>query len=477
MNFSQSGNVAPASSTINIIDPVFFANKTRAEFRLNHEDVAYLSSGCYLCLGGFGTNAVLNQVNYNRRAGVAGMVSSIQLLNGGDVLAQLESAGSWMAFKGINKDNADAFSKQMSACSAGGLMNWGIIAGHEEIIADADGANSTGANIGMRGQPGISEDQSSLGYVAITEFLKELETLRVLPTSIFPNLRLVVQFTSQLTAILQQQSNTAGDVVSGFTKVRPILVVESISNPEVISSIISGMSATRMNCIESDQFVVPEQTDANNGRRRHQQQIRGFNSKIVNRILLVNQPTSATLGVIQRNADGSITDSPSIALDSGSLNSLVQNRLTINARVNGANIFQGQGLGYDDTQPVDSQLGAGKNHRLGCLTDTWGDVAICAGGNSCGLVVPLLNTPATINHLIAHKMGAFFYGSDYTGFRIMDRISHLEIDYGRSFVAGGLADRAIMESTAPNQQLNVLVYAEIPKVLQISGGSYRVAYL
>ena len=471
------------SSTINIIDPVFFANKTRAEFRLNHENVAYLSSGCYLCLGGFGTNAVLNQVNYNRRAGVAGMVSSIQLLNGGDVLAQLESAGSWMAFKGLNKDNADAFSKQMMACSAAGLIQHGIAAAAEgEVISDADGRTQTG--IGARGQPGISEDQCSLGYVAITEFLKELETLRVLPTAIFSNLRLVVQFTSQLTAILQQQTNNASADVTGFTKVRPILVVESISDPAIISSMISGMETTRLNCIESDQFVVPESTDDGvGGRQRVQQQIRGFNSKIVNRILIVNQPTSATAGVIQSKADGSITDAPKIAIDAGSLNSLVQNRLTINARVNGSNIFQGQGIGYDDTQAgagigsVQGTLGSGNNHRLGCLTDTWGDVAICAGGNSVGLVVPKLNTEATINHLIAFKMGSFFYGSDYTGFRIMDRVSNLEIDYARTFVEGGVADSAIMASTAPNQQLNVLVYAEVPKVLQISGGSYRVAYL
>ena len=45
------------SSTINIIDPVYFNNKSRAEFRLNHENVAYLSSGCYLALGGYGVNA------------------------------------------------------------------------------------------------------------------------------------------------------------------------------------------------------------------------------------------------------------------------------------------------------------------------------------------------------------------------------------------------------------------------------------
>mgnify|MGYP003656732170 CR=1 FL=1 len=73
-------------------------------------------------------------------------------------------------------------------------------------------------------------------------------------------------------------------------------------------------------------------------------------------------------------------------------------------------------------------------------------------------------------------MGQFFYGSDYTGFRVMDRVSHLEIDYARSFVTGGGVNN-IMNSSTPNQGLNVIVYAEVPKVVQVQGGSYRVAYL
>ena len=456
------------SSTINIIDPVYFNNQTRAEFRLDHENVAYLSSGCYLALGGFGTDALLTEVNYNRRAGVAGLVSSIRLLNGGDVLAQLDNAGSWMAFRGLNKENADAFSKKMMSCSAAGLMHTGIAnAGVQEVISTADAAT-------QRGQPGGTELECSLGYLSITEFLKELETLRVLPTTIFENLRLVVQFSSDLKDILQQQTRNNGVAVTGFTKVRPLLIVESIADPEIISSMIADMGSVRMNCIESDQFAVPQVTEAI-GRQRVQKQLRGFNSKIVNRVLIVNKATSATEGVVQSKADGAVKVNPTVALDAGKLNSLVQNRLTINARVNGRNIFQGQGLGYDDTQPADGTLGGGTNHRLGCLTDTWGDVAICAGGNSTGLVVSGLSTEGTIDNLIGSKMGSFFYGSDYTGFRIMDRISHLEFDYGRTHVEG--VPRTIMNSTAPNQALDVIVFAEVGKVVQVSGGSYRVAYL
>ena len=57
----------------------------------------------------------------------------------------------------------------------------------------------------------------------------------------------------------------------------------------------------------------------------------------------------------------------------------------------------------------------------------------------------------------------------------MDRVSHLEIDVTRT----GLATQAlpIANSEDFNQIINEIVFAEIPKVLQISGMDYRVSYL
>ena len=34
-----------------------------------------------------------------------------------------------------------------------------------------------------------------------------------------------------------------------------------------------------------------------------------------------------------------------------------------------------------------------------------------------------------------------------------------------------------MNSSTPNQKLDVIVFAEVPKVIQIEGMGYRVAYL
>ena len=57
----------------------------------------------------------------------------------------------------------------------------------------------------------------------------------------------------------------------------------------------------------------------------------------------------------------------------------------------------------------------------------------------------------------------------------MSRVSHLEFDVARTFIDGGVKE--IMSSTAPNQQLNMIVFAEVPKVVQVVNGSYRVGYL
>lgn len=459
------------SSSIRIIDPVYFNANKSAEFRLNEETTAYLTSGMYLCLGSYGTNAEVNVVKYNRRAGVASVVRAIRLLNGGDVIAQLEQAGPWMAWKGTNHDNADARSKKQASFAEGSLIHDSIMVfNQQQVISNSGDAVPVGSL-------GETEEESCLGYVAIKEFLKELEVLRALPTTVFDNLRLVVDFTSDILTICGKLDNTTSDLVSSLKASRPLLVCDVVKDPELIEMMTRDMSQVSFTGIESDQFVLPAVTVAG-GRKTHVQTLRGFNNKVINRVLLVNSPTEAQLGVQQNhgNGDGTFINN---ALSSGRLNSLCQNRYTVNCRVNGASIFAGRGLGYDET--FGATTGAGYNHRLAILTDTWGDVSVCQGGNTCGLVAQGLTAfgdavEITANgEILAKNPGHIFFGQDYTGFKVMSRVSHLEMTVARSPIA--VADKPRMNAGATNQAINQIVYAEVPKVLMIDGGSYRIAYL
>tara|TARA_R110000782_G_scaffold45394_3_gene100876 strand:+ start:6647 stop:8011 length:1365 start_codon:yes stop_codon:yes gene_type:complete len=453
------------SKNIRIIDPVSFNNGRSAEFRLNESNIAYVTSGMYLSLGAYGTHAKLHEVRYNRSAGVASVVKSIRLLDGGVVLAQLDNAGQWMAWKGVNHDNADARSQKQASGIEGSLLQSKIPnADNQQNIRDS------GASVPIISL-GETESQACLGYVAIKDFLKELEVMRVLPTNVFTNLRLIVDFTTDVLTVAGIQEITAG-AVSDLKISRPLLVCDVVTDAETINAIVEQMvGGLSFTGIESDSFILPALTA---GRETVIKTLRGFNSKVVNRLLVVNSPTDTTkgAGILAVLPDG--TTAAKNAMQAGKLNSLCQNRYTINARVNGKNIFSGRGLGYDSS--YGGTIGAGYNHRLGVLYDTWGDTICSQMGNTCGLVATQLNATDAVNLILSNEKTNISHGADYTGFKIMDRVSHLEMTVERTFITA--ADKPIMKAGATNQLINQILYAEIPKTLTFSkNGRYKISYL
>tara|TARA_R110002153_G_scaffold98540_1_gene233556 strand:+ start:204 stop:1610 length:1407 start_codon:yes stop_codon:yes gene_type:complete len=467
------------SRTINIIDPQQFTSTHSCEFRLNKSNVAYLTNGAYLCLGAHATNGTRGEVLYNRRAGIASLIKNIRLLNGGDVLAQLDNAGTWMAWKGLNQDNANAISRKQMSFNTAGIELDGLRTTSDErvkyqqIIVDSE----AGVTVGTLG---TSEATASVGSMELKSFLKELEVLTVLPTAIFSNLRLEIRWNTDVNQICKKMESIAG-VVSSVEAVRPLLVIESIEDPMVIAQMIQSMGQLNFTCIESDRFVIPDISGANT-RTTHNFTIRGFNDKIINRVLVVNSPTGGADGeggIRARSSDGDGTVTTR-ALDSGPFNSIAQNRYTLQCRVNGQALFTGRGLGYDDS--IGGTGGAGYNHRLAVLGDTWGDVSICQAGNTVGLVVGGYgSTTDASGHFdyevaLAKQLQSLTFGSDYTGFKIMNRVSHLEFDISRTALAPNV-NLPFMNSNDFNQSIHQIIFAEVPKVLQISGMNYRVSYL
>ena len=471
------------SRTINIIDPQHFTETHSCEFRLNKTNVAYLTNGAYLCLGAHGDNTVQNEVHYNRRAGIASMISSMRLLNGGDVLASLDNAGAWMAWKGLNQDNANSRSRKQMSFDTAGILRFAINTEQDankirfqQILDDSQATTQVGSL-------GEDEGEASVGSMELKSFFKELEVLTVLPTALFTNLRLEIRWNTNILAVCKEFTNLADAAVSAIKAVRPLLVIESIDDQELISQMMQGMGQMNFSCIESDRFVLP--AVASTVRTTTSHVIRGFNDKVVNRCLVVNQPTGGATGFSgikarKMDADGTFIEK---ALDSGALNSLAQNRYTLQCRVNGQSLFAGRGLGFDDTISLASAPpvgGAGYNHRLAILTDTWGDVAICQAGNTVGLVIGMGGADKATNEInyvgaVARNPERLFFGSDYTGFRVMDRVSHLEFDVTRTGLA--TANLPIANSEDFNQIVNQIVFAEIPKVLTVQGMNYRVSYL
>ena len=439
-----------------ILDPEYFNSTQGCEFRLNDLNVTYLSSMYVGNIGAYGTNGDRAIIKYNPYGGTKKLVKNITLYNGGDVLAQLLDAGSWIAFKAQNQDNSDKLSKTNKTLGRNALLN-----------ANQHAVN-TPARISNIVHPitdgvGATEALTGKGYFDVRDLLKELKQMRSFDTSIFKNLRLVIDWELDPLKFANRASGTADGTnpLSAIQATRPILVVDCVNDPEIRKQLMLNMRQVAYTSIESDRIVIPAVGPAVVG-QRSSSVLKGFDNKIVNRMLLVNNPTSLTSGVVAMSDNAGTFHPDSQLLYAGKDNSIAQHRLEVQLAVNGANLFNGNGLGGDSV-------------RQAVMTDTWGDVIANWGSSRVGVCNKVAGLIATLTHDYYSTPDVVMFGGDYTGFKVMDRVKYLELSYTRSGVA--VANRLVFNAGASNQALNVIVYAEIPKMLMVGNGGYRVAYM
>ena len=240
---------------------------------------------------------------------------------------------------------------------------------------------------------------------------------------------------------------------------RPILVVDCVNDPDIRKQLLDNSKAVSYTCIESDRVVVGAvgPTGVN---VRSSSVLRGFDNKVVNRMLLVNQPTEAQLGVLTMTDNAGAYGTQ--VLYAGKNNSIAQYNLQVQLAVNGANLFNGEGL-------------VGPASRQAVMTDTWGDVIANYGSNQVGLCDVSTGVIGTVSQGYFNDPARVQFGGDYTGFKVMDRVKYLELSYTRTGVA--VTNNLVFNAGASNQAINVIVYAEVPKMLMIQGGDYRIAYM
>ena len=131
----------------------------------------------------------------------------------------------------------------------------------------------------------------------------------------------------------------------------------------------------------------------------------------------------------------------------GTLGSKANHNQIVQIRVNGANVFARNGI----TRPAE---------RLAKLTDAWG---------TCTDPTPFsgISGNDTSALLDRNRLG----NTDYFGCMVMQPISELQIDYQRDCPASGTNN-----GSQYRQQLFLNLFAEVPKRIVLSDGSYNVMY-
>ncbi len=404
------------------IDPVSFVPNQRCAFELDGTKLSYGSNMRLLNIGVVSGT----QQDYSAGLGAMSVIRSIRLMDARTELSSIRNVPQYLFFKNCNRTNAtnkseDSYLKR------------------NQLGFEINSQDNKVSHIYSPGRADTTPETTSLGYLDLREVLPILNQLTILPTQIFKNLRIEIEFDGR------QTSQILGDVSVGITVQRPILAVDVNSNPVVVEAAVSQVSAQPIMWqeIENDNFVMNAVdtsgfANTDTAVQTAVNQSLGFKGKFVERLLITKQiqDKSKELNVNDVLGFGAIASSQAV------LNEKVQINLNGNPILPG---FQGM------TRP---------NEILGMLSDEWGSINAYPGSN-------LYAWSSTPNLLDDANTGG---QQSFICVRLGARVAQLQTSISRT------NNRDANNKSATNDALNVNLYAEVSKMLNITKNGYRVVY-
>ena len=436
---SSYGNI-----TTRIIDSVFDRANLRVEFRLP-ADSLYLSNMRLVGLGIFSNNAA---TSYNELLGALGGVKNISVFDGSTLLEQMNRAEILNAFKAQQRPNDENLSNNRHLKHNALGFN---VQGEYSVTAGAINPNT----IQLVEQNPQANNVNSRAWVSLKDHLSFFRSSMVIPTNVFRQFRIVVEyFTSGAMAQATSVNNaTLSTGLSATGDPNVLLLVDEMNDGDMKNSMMSNYNGVVYRPIENDSVQIPAITGlANTAADQEKEQsnsflVNGFNNKRLVRLLAVNTPNdSATFTNGNDNTN------------LGGKGSTAQHKQTFQVRVNGKNKLAGEGISASST-------GAVGNRRLAHLVDSWGNANIIQGGNVTCYGQDLATTPpVTVSAAVRNYIG----NQDYVGLVVDERVQELQVFTDRSGVFGN-------DDTSQGLTLNL--FGEVEKAVVMRGNNeYNVVY-
>ena len=404
--------------TTRIQDPILDVNNSRVEWRFNKNTI-YLSNMRVAGLSATGTPQ-----NINVGAGVGELIESIHLYDNNYVLSQLLQFDKYAAFHNYAKGNStnrdlEHFLSQNNLGYEKRELD-DFLTPKNALLDTTNSAESYTADV----------NTTKLGWLDVKRYLPMLQAIMYLPTSVFKDLRLVIQF-------------KAGVLTNQATNINPTLIVDEMTDPQTQNKLLSGFKGGLFMEMEHD-FIRINGNNPSVGQQILQQdetkQLKGFDNKYVNRLLLVKTPTTSTAGQFSTQLN--------------KLGSQLFFRESENLRVNGRNLEAGSG---QDTP----------NKALGELVDTFGEV-------NAYLNAIHLPQNANARDILGVQPKATLGEQDYRAFLVAQDVEELQFLFKRT-TAHDTGVPTVEYKL--NQAVDCNFFGEVRKVLQVQpNGAYQIAY-
>lgn len=427
------------------LDPRIDISNRICEFRFDPESAYYPN----ITLAGLKGLASV-QTKYNGASGALSMIKHIRLLDGRIELDSVRFYNRFAAFQNINNTNRYNvdIGGNVQKSSNGYLLEDGRTVRDQEGAAFDSKARVAGA--GGAGAPSERDE----AIVDLRVVLPMLNNITYLDTSVFKNLKIVIEWETDIKTML------AADNVTLATQT-PTLIVDEIVSDSIVAGLKSKLQNVVWNAIEHDMFQVNDATASAGllGAGAIQEQrtnvtINGYDNKYVERVLICKSFSDKTKNFVG-NAIMGIGDAGSYA----------QQEEAIQIQVNGKPLFTGSGL----DKPATKQM---------LLHQTWGECNIPPFGAAENIG---LDNGASVNfegcllretvnaqaNSQSNRVGQY----DFVGFTINNRINSLRIEHKRHILQDAFAIQR------NNLGLDVHFYCEVRRGLTIGASDYNVKYL
>lgn len=434
------------SVKVQYLQPRTHLNNTLTEFRLD-QDTAYFPN---LRLSNIGLTATAEQ-EHNELTGCYGCIKNIRLMDGSVEISATRHANRWLSFmaqRDHNQNNLCVHSK-LAKAQVGYMLNKNDKVVYPIHVADQKIAVSNDAT---------TDTDQRLGILDLRKVFPILQNLTILDTSLMRNLKVVIEWTVDTTIVSRAKDG------AGFKVKEPELLCDQVMAEGAINALRKSQKSVVWDEIEHDQYNIPATANpADAGDSTVQtvsSVVNGFDNKYVSRMVMMKVPTDKNAFF---SGDGGNSGAGNIAYGLGNFSSQNLHREKLQLRVNGANIFAGEGIKND-------------SQRAMLMSQSWGDLNILPFShrqnvgledrsaivqNSSG--VPRLETD--------NKMSPRIGQSDYIGFSLEDKIRQLNFTHERTCLNNTLDIRT-------NEiAYDIHIFAECRKVLSLGSGGYKISYM
>jgi hypothetical protein len=409
-----------------LIDPNVYVSNLRVEFQLPKGDY-----GNRMRLMNVGLTAA-NTPKYNTYLGALASIKSVRLLNGRDELDACRECNRYLSFKRFNNSDAKNLGLgQQQMKNQYGLCVSGVGTGAD--AANAIVVKQTPMDLGGDAKLQLTtlEATTPKAYLDLRDCLPILSSLEVLPGDMFSQLRLVIEYETDVRNMISVDNEAV-------TTTRPLLACDVIEDADMVKQMMGELNGASWDAVEHDLTRIA----ANNADSLQQNvnRLNGFNNKRMMRFFVQKCPTNKARNVGAANA----------VKDGGDLISQALINEKFNVKING--------------RPKVSRNGAETpNQRLSYLVDAYGECNSYYGANRIGADQGSTITAGVLD-------GA---KNDWYGLYVNDTIKDFELEITRTTKAN--------TKTAPfdnpeSDGFDVHVFADIRKQLLVNGNNYQVTY-